>query len=107
MFTETEKLGKKTARSAIQVSAQGGVQLPTLDPEQKSPLPAHCMLGYNPPWTEFLTHTCENITVPQLLLRAVKIPQARWRELLKTLGQGNDFLFRAKYELADVASFGY
>ena len=28
-------------------------------------LPAHYMLGYNPPhppWTEFLTHACENIT---------------------------------------------
>ena len=32
------------------------------------------MLGYTPHpplWTEFLTHTCENITFPQLLLRAV------------------------------------
>ena len=26
-----------------------------------------------PPWTEFLTHACENITFPQLLLRTVKI----------------------------------
>ena len=26
-----------------------------------------------PPWTEFLTHACENITFPQLLLRAVII----------------------------------
>ena len=25
-----------------------------------------------PPWTEFLTHACENITFPQLLLRTVK-----------------------------------
>ena len=25
-----------------------------------------CMLGYTPPWTEFLTHACENITFPQL-----------------------------------------
>ena len=25
-----------------------------------------------PPWPEFLTHACENITFPQLLLRAVK-----------------------------------
>ena len=32
------------------------------------------MLGYTPHpplWTEFLTHTCENITFQQLLLRAV------------------------------------
>ena len=26
----------------------------------------------NTPWTEFLTHACENITFPQLLLRTVK-----------------------------------
>ena len=26
-----------------------------------------------PPWTEFLTHACENITFPQLLLRMVKM----------------------------------
>ena len=30
-----------------------------------------------PPRTEFLTHACENITFPQLLLRAVKILQFR------------------------------
>ena len=35
--------------------------------------PAHCMLGYTP-WTEEMTHACENITFPQLLLRAVKRP---------------------------------
>ena len=35
--------------------------------------PAQCMLGYTPPWTEFLTHTCENITFMQLHLRTVKI----------------------------------
>ena len=31
--------------------------------------------GCTPPplWTEFLTHACENITFPQLLLRTVKI----------------------------------
>ena len=26
-----------------------------------------------PPWTEFLTHACENITFPQLPLQMVKI----------------------------------
>ena len=44
-------------------------------PRGVSPLgypPAHCMLGYTP-GTEFLTHTGENISFPQLLLRAVKI----------------------------------
>ena len=30
-----------------------------------------CMLGYTPLWTEFCTHTCENITFPQLRLRTV------------------------------------
>ena len=29
--------------------------------------------GRHPMWTEFLTHTCENITFPQLCLRMVKI----------------------------------
>ena len=34
--------------------------------------PVHA--GIHPPlWTEFLTHACENITFPQLLLRTVKI----------------------------------
>ena len=28
--------------------------------------------GIHPPWTEFLTHASENITFPQLMLRAVK-----------------------------------
>ena len=27
------------------------------------------------PWTDFLTHACENITFPKLLLRAVKISE--------------------------------
>ena len=29
--------------------------------------------GVHPLWTVFLTHACENITFPQLLLRTVKI----------------------------------
>ena len=34
--------------------------------------PAHCMLGYTLPHCgQFLTHACENITFPQLLLRMV------------------------------------
>ena len=32
-----------------------------------------CVACSPPLWTEFLTHACENITFPQLLLRAVKI----------------------------------
>ena len=42
--------------------------------------PAQWMLGYTPsphppqPWTGFLTHTCENITFPQLLLWTVTKP---------------------------------
>ena len=30
-----------------------------------------CPGGSTPPWTEFLTHGCENITFPPLLLRTV------------------------------------
>ena len=47
--------------SARGVSAGGGGCLP------------QCMLGHTPLWTEFLTHTCENITFPQLRLRTVII----------------------------------
>ena len=35
-----------------------------------------CLSGgdvHLPPWTEFLTHACENITFPQLRLQMVKI----------------------------------
>ena len=32
-----------------------------------------------PPWTEYLTHACENITFTQLLLRTVKI--ALWKNV--------------------------
>ena len=28
-------------------------------------LPTHCMLGYTPVWTEWLTERCKNITLPQ------------------------------------------
>ena len=40
--------------------------------------PPACMPPQPPPrmallWTEFLTHTCENITFPQLLLRTLKM----------------------------------
>ena len=40
-------------------------------------LPGSVCLGVytSPLWTEFLTHTCENITFQQLLLRTVNIPQ--------------------------------
>ena len=33
--------------------------------------PSACWDTHFPPWTEFLTHTCENITFPQLRLRTV------------------------------------
>ena len=44
------------------VSAQG-VHTPS-EPRGRHP---HCMLGYTPssPWTEGMTHACENITLPQ------------------------------------------
>ena len=31
-----------------------------------------------PPWTKGMTHACENITFPQLLLRTVKIEDFRF-----------------------------
>ena len=34
--------------------------------------------GGSPLWTEFLTHACEIITFPQLLLRTVMIEQTLW-----------------------------
>ena len=40
--------------------------------------PAQCMLGYTPPDRIFLTHACENITFPQLLLRMIKM-QRSWK----------------------------
>ena len=44
--------------------------LPCMPPCHTCPLP--CMLPPPPPqWTEFLTHACENITFPQLLLQTV------------------------------------
>ena len=32
---------------------------------------AACVGYTQPPWTEFLTHACENIIFPQILLQAV------------------------------------
>ena len=43
------------------VSAQGDVH----------PLPIACWDTPSNSWIEFLTHACENITFPQLLLRAI------------------------------------
>ena len=42
-------------------------------PGRHAPLPISFWDISPPPWTEFLTHACENITFPQLLLRPVKI----------------------------------
>ena len=50
----------------------GGVCLRRVEVHPSS----HCMPGYTPPhplWTEWITHACENITFPQLRLRAAKI----------------------------------
>ena len=47
------------------VSAQGGVCWGCTPPGPRGRHPL-------PMWTEFLTHACENITFPQLLLRTVK-----------------------------------
>ena len=42
--------------------------------------------GRHPLWTDFLTHTCENITFPQLHLRTLIITTHK-----RNLGQGNVF----------------
>ena len=44
-------------------------------PAMHAPRHAHPSATHAPPllWTEFLTHACENITFPQLLLRTVTI----------------------------------
>ena len=46
--------------------------LPCIPPCHTCPPPPHMPpLPCSPPWTEFLTHACENITFPQLLLWTV------------------------------------
>ena len=44
---------------------------PCMAPSQNAP--SHACPSLPPPWAEFLTHACENITFPQLLLRTVNI----------------------------------
>ena len=59
------------------VSTQGGC-LPTGVSAQgvyTHPCPLHAEV--HPPWTELLTHTCENITLTRPLLRAVKMCLAK------------------------------
>ena len=68
-----------------------------LDPEADTPRPTTCWDTHNPlpiacwdtpqPWTEFLTHACENTTFLQLLLRAVIIKINRHLALLIELAQ--------------------
>ena len=55
-----------------------GVSAEGVHPQQKPPghTPLFIACWDTPPWTEFLTHACENITFPQLLLRSVKILSA-------------------------------
>ena len=50
--------------------------LPCMPPATHTPT-THTPLPCMPPplWTEFLTHACENITFPQLLLRTIKSVQ--------------------------------
>ena len=43
-----------------------------------------------PPWTEFLTHACENITFPQLLLREVMTDTCENITLPQTLFAGGN-----------------
>ena len=53
--------------SAYRGVCPGGVHTP--------PCPLHAEV--HPPWTELLTYTCENITFPRPLLRAVKMCLAK------------------------------
>ena len=48
---------------------KGAMNVPPLPPF--TPPPPFAAL--DPQWTEFLTHACENITFPQLLLQTVTI----------------------------------
>ena len=75
--------------SAQGMSAEGGVCprrmsaqgvpawgcLPRHPPGQEADPPGPRGRHPSPLWTNFLTHACENITFPQLLLRAVKISE--------------------------------
>ena len=51
-----------------------------------SHMPAPAM--HAPPWTEFLTHDCEHITFPQLLLRTVMIFLALLRYIILSINLG-------------------
>ena len=53
--------------SAQEVSAHGCISPGRCLADVPHPTP------HPPPWTEFLTHACENITFPQLRLRTVNI----------------------------------
>ena len=54
------------------VSAQGGVSGSGVYARGEC-LPRGGVVHLTPPVTEFLTHTCENITFPQLRLRTVNM----------------------------------
>ena len=45
-------------------------------------LPGGCLPGVSAQWSEFLTHTCENITFPQLLVRTVMTSQGPGKLLI-------------------------
>ena len=49
---------------------------------------------HRPLWTEFLTHACENITFPQLLLRTVMIKKVGIR-ILRSQFVKNNLRYRA------------
>ena len=66
-------------------------------------IPAFLWAEHPPPhsWTEFLTHACEDITFPQLLLRAVNIVffvDKKHREKLRAQGKHRDFCLDGSVE---------
>ena len=69
-------LGWLSAREGV--SAQGGVWLGVS--AQVGGIPA-CTEADTPPWTDFLTHACENITLPQLRCGREKSYRSHIRQL--------------------------
>ena len=56
----------RTARSlTTSCSIQWGVSAQSPLPRMHTPLDADAPPGCRPPWTEGMTHACENITLPQ------------------------------------------
>ena len=58
---------------------------PQANPPRQTPLDAEPLPGQTPPpplWIEGMTHACENIAFPQLLLRAVTIDECYYFNII-------------------------